>query len=115
MAQGVRVTFEALRSSAFGSIGAGYTIIGTAFTSPTRIMTITNLTDVTLLFSFDNGVTDHDVLPAGAGKVYDFTANTSVSAGTPFFETGGSVYVKRASGAPTLGAVYVSVEYCQGD
>lgn len=115
MAQGVRVTFEALRSQAAASIAAGYTIIGTAFTSPTRIMTITNLTDVSLLFSFDNGVTDHDVLPAGAGKVYDFTANTSVSGGTPFFETGGSVYVKRAAGAATTGAVYVTVTYCAGD
>lgn len=115
MAQGVRVTFEALRSTAFGGIGAGYAIIGSVFTAPTRIMSITNLTDVSILFSFDNGVTDHDVLPAGAGKVYDFTANTSVSGGTPFFETGGSVYAKRASGAPTLGAVYVSVAYCQGD
>lgn len=115
MAQGVQVLFEPLKTLAFGSIAAGYTAIGTAFANPVRSITITNLTDTTLIFSYDLGVTDHDVLPAGAGKVYDFAANKSNHAGMSAFQKGGIVYVKHGGGAPTLGAAYVSAFYCKGD
>lgn len=114
MAQGVQIVFEPLKTLAFGSIVAGYTAIGTVFSNPMRSITITNLTDTTLLFSYDLGINDHDVLPAGAGKLYDFAANKSMS-GMPAFQRGGSVYVKRGGGAPSLGAVYVSAFYCLGD
>lgn len=116
MAKGVSIAFQPLGTLAFGSIVAGYTAIGNPFTSSVRSVTITNLTDTTLIFSYDGGVTDHDVLPAGAGKLYDFAANASVvSGGMPAFQKGGSVYVKRGGGAPTLGAAYVSAFYCLGD
>ena len=115
MAQGIQIAFQPLKSLAFGSVAAGYTAIGTAFTSAVRNITITNLTDTTVIFSYDGGVTDHDVLPAGAGKVYDFAANKSDNGGMSAFQNGGRVYVKRGGGAPTLGAVYVSAFYCLGD
>ena len=116
MAQGVSIKFQPLGTLAFGSIAAGYAAIGNPFTSKVRSFTITNLTDTTLIFSYDGGVTDHDVLPAGAGKLYDFAANKSdTAAGMSAFEKGGSVYVKRGGGAPTLGAAYVSAFYCLGD
>lgn len=116
MAQGISIQFTPLQSLAFGSIAAGYTAIGTAFTTKVRSFTITNLTDTTLIFSYDRGVTDHDVLPSGAGKLYDFAANKSDTAsGMSAFQNGGIVYVKRGGAAPTLGAAYVSAFYCLGD
>jgi hypothetical protein len=115
MSQGVQIAFEPLKTLAFGSVAAGYTAIGTAFANPVRNITLTNLTDTTVIFSYDGGVTDHDVLPAGSGKVYDFAANKSNSGGMSAFQKGGRVYVKRGGGAPLVGAVYVSAFYCLGD
>jgi len=116
MSQGVSITFQPLGTLAFGGISGNYAAIGNPFTSSVRCITITNLTDATLIFSYDNGATDHDVLPSGAGKVYDFAANKSnSSAGMSAFHNGGSVYVKHGVTAATLGAAYVSAFYCLGD
>lgn len=104
----IRFAAEPLRSLAFGSIGAGYMGVGTAISNPSRIIKVDNLTDATLLFSFD-GITDHFVLPANGFLLLDITANKSVS-DAYFLAQGQRLYVKQ-SGVPTSGAVYFTTIY----
>jgi hypothetical protein len=110
MGQALAVRFkpEALRSLAFGSIGAGYSAIGTALSNPVRVFLLQNLTDETLMFSF-GGATDHVVLSAGGYLLIDVTANKSLSHGF-YIAQGEQVYVKQV-GAPSSGSVYLSVFY----
>lgn len=116
MAYGKRILAETLRSLAFGSIGASYTAIGTdpTFNAPIRILSIKNLTDKDILFSY-NAVNDHEVLPAMGGLVLDLTSNKANESGA-FFAENTIVYAKQgAGGAPTSGSVYVSAYYAKGD
>ena len=104
----IRLFPEPLRSLGFASIGAGYMGIGTALDNPSRILHIQNLTDATLLFSF-NGVDDHEVLPANAFLLIDVTTNRTTDSGL-YFAAGTRIYVKQ-SGVPTSGSVYVANFY----
>lgn len=104
----IRMRFEELRSLAFGSIGAGYMGVGTAVSNPVRQFLVQNLTDATLLFSFD-GTTDHFVLPATGFYLSDITANKTISSGF-YLSEGDRLYVKE-SGTPTTGSVYFTVIY----
>lgn len=99
---------EPLRSLGFASIGAGYMGIGTALDNPSRILHIQNLTDATLLFSF-NGIDDHEVLPANAFLLLDLTANRTTDSGA-YIAAGTRIYVKQ-SGVATSGSVYVASFY----
>jgi len=108
MSTAIRFKPEPLRSLAFGSIGAGYTAIGTALDNPTRIFFLQNLTDETLMFSF-GGLEDHLVLSAGGYLLIDVTANKSMSHGFYIAENE-RIYVKQV-GAPSTGAVYLSTVY----
>lgn len=112
MSYGLKLVPDVLRSSAFGAIGAGYTAVGTVFLHPMRIVSIKNLTNAVLLFSFD-GVNDHEVVPAGAGVVWDFCTNRYGDAGA-VIGVGTTIYVKE-SGVPTSGAAYVSCFYGFGE
>lgn len=112
MAYGIRIVPDTLRTVAFGAIGAGYTALGTVFLHPMRIISIKNLTNATLFFSFD-GVTDHEVVENSSGIVLDFCANSVNTAGA-FVGVGTTVYVKQ-SGVPTSGAVYLSCYYGFGE
>ena len=104
----VRMRIEALRSLGFGSMGASYVAIGTAFAHPIRILQIQNETDATLLFSMD-GVTDHLIFPSAGGAVYDLTTNKAREQGW-YVSQGTTIYVKN-SGTPSSGTVYVSAFY----
>jgi len=108
MSQAIRFAPETVRSLAFGSIGAGYTAIGTALENPIRIFLLQNLTDKTLMFSFD-GINDHVPLSLGGYLLIDVTANKSMSQGF-YIAEGDQIYVKQV-GAPTTGAVYISAFY----
>ena len=108
MSLAIRLLPEPIRSLAAASIGAGYMGIGTAFTNPSRILKVDNLTDVTLMFSMD-GVNDHFVLPSNGFLLIDITANNTVSVGC-FIASGTRIYVKEV-GVPTTGSVYVSTFY----
>ena len=108
----LRLFPETVRTTAFGAIGAGYTAIGTTFDHPIRVLFVQNLTDKTLMFSF-NGVDDHFPLPAMSFLLIDVTANSSVSQGF-YIQEGQRIYVKDLGAAPASGAVYVSVFYGQG-
>lgn len=111
MSLAVRLFPEPVRSLAFGSIIAGYTAIGTPFINPSRVFFLQNLTDATLMFSFD-GVNDNFPLPASGYILIDVTTNKTVSVGC-FFAQGTVIYVKRI-GIPTSGSVYLSTFYGAG-
>jgi len=108
MSSAIRFAPETVRSLAFGSIVAGYTAIGTALEHPIRIFLLQNLTDETLMFSFD-GVNDHIPVSLGGYLLIDVTANKTLVQGF-YIAEGSSIYVKRI-GIPTTGAVYVSTFY----
>lgn len=104
----IRLRLEELRSLAAGSIGAAYMGVGTALSHPARQFIIVNLTDATVMFSFD-GVTDHVVFPRNGIWINDVTANKTEDQGF-YLAQGDRLYVKQV-GAPTTGAVYFSVLY----
>jgi len=106
--QAIRLVPETVRTLAFGDIGAGYTGVGTAITNPVRILHIQNLTDTSLMFSYD-GVNDHFALPASGFLLLDITANKSRDQGF-YLAEGTRVYVREIV-TPTTGSVYVSVYY----
>ncbi len=114
MANGIRVVPDTLRQIAFGTIGGAFTAIGAVFTHPIRILSIKNLTDAELYFSFD-GVAIHEVLPASSALVLDFTANSSSNGRYPFLAAGTTIYTTYTVGAPTSGIAAVSAYYCAGD
>ena len=112
MSYGVCIIPDLLRTTAFGAIGVGYTPVGAVFLHQMRIVSIKNLTNANLIFSFD-GINDHDIVPAEAGVVYDFCANKTGNAGA-LMAIGTTVFVKQ-SGVPTAGAVYVTTFYGFGE
>jgi len=107
MAYPKKITFDTLRSAAFGAIGAAYAAVGDAFARPPRIIKISNATDADVFFSLD-GTNDHDYISANGFVLYDLTANKVRDDGA-FLAQGQNVYLKRVSGAPTSGAVYITV------
>lgn len=106
MSLDIRLNTEAVRSLAFGSIGAAYAGIGTAVTKPVRIMLLTNLTDAALMFSFD-GIDDHFPLPANGYILLDISANKTTETGF-FLAEGQRLYVKEID-TPSSGSVYFTV------
>lgn len=101
-----RFRAEDLKSIAFGSIGASYAAIGSAYEYPISKFYISNLTDALLVFSF-NGSDDHFILPSEGFLVLDITMDP----GSPdYLKKGDSIYVKRV-GTPTTGSVYLTTFY----
>jgi len=104
----IRLVPDTLKSLASGSIGAAYMGVGTAFDKPIRIILVQNLTDATLMFSFD-GINDHLPLPRDGYILLDITANKAIEHGF-YIAEGTRVYVKTV-GSPSSGSVYVSSFY----
>lgn len=104
--------FDEVRSLAFGGISGSYAEVGTPFTHVIRIIKFVNNTDGDIILSLD-GVTDHDVLPAGSLCVYDLTTNRADNNLSWAFPKGTQVYIKQSS-APTSGSFYVVVLYQRG-
>lgn len=105
-----RARFLPLRSLAFGSISGAYAALGSALTNPGRLIKITNDTDANMLISTD-GVTDHDIIPAGGFALYDIGTNRTNISGSLDFERAERFYVKEESAAATSGSVYLTVLY----
>lgn len=103
MAQKVR--FEALRSTAFGSITSSFVAVGTPFANPIRILCLTNTSNAAVIFSID-GTNEQLIVPAGSFKLFDFTTNKLPTDSTFALPAHTSVYVKYVS-APSSGGVYV--------
>ena len=104
----IRLQFEPLRSLGFGSIGVGYMGVGTALANPIRQFFIQNLTDETVMFSFD-GINDHFPLPSNGFLLDDITSNKTQQGG--FFIAEGSRLYVREIVAPTSGSVYFTTMY----
>lgn len=117
------VSFDVLRSLAYGSITSSYAALGDPFSTPAvstpstiakyaicpRIIVFTNNTNGDMLIS-DDGINDKLFIPKNSFKLFDLTTNKggvdglwSIAAGTQF-------YVKYSSAA-TSGAVYIEALY----
>lgn len=105
----IRFKPEALRSLAFGSVGAGYTALGTPMDNPVISFCIDNDTDANIIVSFD-GSTDHMFIAANGYKLYDVQANHGKGLAMALAQET-QVYVKRESSAPTSGNVYLTIFY----
>lgn len=105
----VRFMPEVVRSLAFGSISGAYAGIGTAMTRPIRIFMLQNLTDVSLMFSF-NGIDDHFPLPSNGYLLVDISTNQTFNQGY-YLAEGQRLYVKQLSGAAGAGSVYLTTFY----
>lgn len=108
-----RVLPEALRSIAFGAIGAAYAPIGTALSHPSRLVTISNGTDVPVLISWD-GATDNSWIAAGSNLVLDICTNRGTFASEFAIAQHTRFWVKQSGAvAPAQGAVYLSSYYAE--
>lgn len=106
MSLSIRLVPETVKELAFGSIGAGYAGVGTVFDKPIRLIIFQNLTDVSVMISFD-GVDDHIPLVTSGYLVLDITANKTIANGL-YIAEGSRIYVKQLAGAAGSGSFYVS-------
>lgn len=112
MAYGTRVFFDPVREVAFGSVTANYTALGTALNDYGRIITIVNSTDAEIYISID-GVTNHLRLPGNSFKLIDLTTNR-IGQEEFFLANRTQFFVKRVSGAPTTGSVWIEIIVAKG-
>lgn len=112
MAYGTRAAFEAVREVAFGSVGAAYAAVGSAITDHARMVRFVNQTDAQVYISTDAS-TDMIRMAANSFFILDFSSNKVSNEGL-FLPVGTTFYVKRQSGAPTSGSLWIEVVYAQG-
>lgn len=110
MSNAQRVAFEPLRSLAFGSVAASYTAVGGLYDNPARLIKIDNSTDANVLISF-NGVDDHIFVPAISAVLFDYASDRVGPEDRLEQPVNTQIYVKRESGAPSSGNVYVSLMF----
>ena len=103
-----RLVFEPVRTLGEADIGVDYAAVGTPLANAARQFFIQNLTDVTLMFSFD-GINDHFPLPTNGFLLDDVCSNKTQQGGF-FIAEGTRLYVKEI-GVPTTGSVYFSTMY----
>jgi hypothetical protein len=109
---GSNIRIEAVRTRAFGTIGAAYATVGTPISNPAQMFLVQNFTDIPVMISFDGGVVDHIPVPAYGGIVFDNTANRAIEADGLYVSKGTQIAVKQIGiVAATLGAVYVTSVY----
>lgn len=113
MATGIRLEAETLQTIAAGALVVGsYVSIGEPFENSDRIIIIQNLTDQSVLFSFD-GTTDNFMLPTMSGLVLDVCANRNNVDQGLYFHANALLYAKpwSPSNPPTTGSLIVSGFY----
>lgn len=105
----IKQKFEALRSLAFGGVGASYAAVGAALANPSNLLVLNNSLDVGVLVSFD-GSTDHtflavnETLQISFGGAKEGTGKSSLPKRTV-------ISIKQAVGAASSGTFYASVGY----
>lgn len=104
----IRMTFEPIREAAPLELGPAYAIVGTPLAHPARILYVSNLTDVGIMFSTD-GVTDHFIVPSMGFLLIDVATNQTQTQGC-FFPTGMGIFA-REIGTATTGNVFITVLY----
>jgi len=105
----IKAKWEALRSAAFGSVGAPYAALGDPLAHPALLMRIVSTLNQDVLLSFD-GVTDHIYIAAMESFVYDVSSNKMGS--KLVVPKGTQIYQKRGpGGASNAGAIYAMITY----
>ena len=112
MAYGTRVTFDALRELAFGSISGTFTSVGTPLGDFVRLMSLNNGMDQDIYVSFD-GVTDHLRMSTNSFKLFDISANKIRDDGL-FLAIGTQVYVREVSASVASGDFWVEIMGADG-
>lgn len=103
-------TIDTIRTLAFGSVAATYTAVGTPTTNAVRLICFTNTTNADVYFS-DDGINNKIIVAAGGFKLLDVCSNRDDSNGVYLLPSNTQWYVKRVSGAPGSGSVYIEVLY----
>ncbi len=104
----IKLLPEAVRTLAAASISGTYAGVGTPLSNPSRIVMFQNLTDATVMVSFD-GITDHLPVAADGFVLLDITANKTVTQGF-YIAEGTRFYVKEIDN-PTTGSFYITSFY----
>lgn len=112
MAYGTRAQYEPIREVAAASVGATYSAIGAAINDHARIIRLVNTCDTEVYISID-GTNNHLRLAENSFVLYDLSSNKVQDDGL-FLSIGTVFYVKRVSGAPATGSVWVEVLYASG-
>jgi len=108
MSERIKLAVEPVLSIANGLISGAYAAIG-SFEFPTSIIYFQNLTDASMMISFD-GVNDAFPLAVNGFFLLDITSNKSSSDGL-FIELGQVFWVKQLAGAASTGSLYVTSFY----
>lgn len=111
------VRFDAVRTIAFGSIGAMYTPLGIPFAHAMRVLHFINDTNGTYMISFD-GVTDNVPILSEGFSLYDLTSDQDN--GESFrYQNGTQLYIKYliapTAVAGTSNAFYAVAIYGKGE
>lgn len=107
-ASNIRLLVSALRTVA-SPPGAAYVELGDPLEVTPRIVKFTNNSDGDVLISWD-GVTDHEILPAGSFVLLDIASNKQQD-NTLYIAKGTQFWVKDSGAAGTVGDIYLSVYY----
>jgi len=92
----------------YSSITSSYTLLAGPYSGPTRLWEFDNMTNGSLLISFD-GVNNHKFLAPTSGKIYDICSNRSPNA---MLETVyQQIYVKYTGTTPSSGDLYIARTY----
>lgn len=106
----IKAKWEALRTVAFGSVGASYAALGSALSNESVVIYIRSTLNKDAYISFD-GSTDHIYVGSGDLVVYDLGANRYADARL-VVPKGTQIYQKRGpGGASSSGSLFVSVVY----
>lgn len=102
----LRLQVDPIHSISFGSIGAAYMGIGTLFDESARMVYISNLTNIVLMFSWD-GVNDHFPIAGYSALLLTITQNNEDVSEYLSLPALSRLYVKEL-GVPSSGSVYVT-------
>lgn len=109
MGLGVRLKYETLRSVDTAALSGAYVVFGTPLSNPAAIYKIVNNSNVAVTIS-ENGMDDHDIIPAGTFVLYDCTSNRVDGSGGLYKPKNTQFYVKSAAGT---GLVYLVSQFAQ--
>jgi len=112
MAYGTRVTFEPLRTAAFGAITGSYSAVGGPLLDHARLINFSNTVNQSILISID-GVTDQLFLAPDSFEILDLTANKVRDDGL-FLARGTILYARYPGSAGTSGTLYIGVMQSAG-
>lgn len=109
------VTFDVIRTVAFGSITASYTNFGAALTHNWRIFKITNNTDGDMLISL-NGTDNNIFVPAMSFTLYDLSTNSPPRQVSDNLQMAiGTQFKIKYSTMPSKGAVWLEAIFANGE